>query len=46
MYQYLIGTILQQSIKKIEAMGGETIQPLETIVIALFLTGWDPSVHF
>ena len=31
------GTMLQQSIKQIEAMGGETVQPLATIVIATFL---------
>ena len=46
MYQYLIGPILQQSLKQIEAMGGETVQPLATIVIAPFLTDWDPSVPF
>ena len=46
MYQSLIGPMLQQALKQIEAMGGETVQPLATIVIAPFLTEWDPSVPF
>ena len=45
MHQSLIGTMLQQALKKIEAMGGETVQPLATIVIAPFLKEWYPSVH-
>ena len=35
MYQYLIGPMLHQPLKKIEAMGGETVQPLATIVIGI-----------
>ena len=46
MYQYLIFPMLQQALKQIEAMVGETVQPLATIVIATFLTEWDPSVPF
>ena len=38
--------MLKQAFKQIEAMGVETVQPLETIVIAPFLTEWDPSVTF
>ena len=44
MYRYFIGPMLQQALKQIEAMVGETLQPLETIVIHPFLTVWDPSV--
>ena len=45
MYQYLIGPMLQQAIKQIEAMGGETVQTLAIIAIDPFLTEWDPSIH-
>ena len=44
MYQSLIVTMLKQSLKIIESMGGDMVQPLATIVIANFLTEWDPSV--
>ena len=46
MYQYFICPMLQQALKKIEPMGVEAVQPLATIVIAPFLTEWDPSVPF
>ena len=46
MYRYLIGPVLQQALLKIEAMGGEMVQPLATIVIAPFLTEWESSVTF
>ena len=45
MYQSLIGPMLQQALKQIEAMGGETVQPLATIDIAPFLSEWDPIIH-
>ena len=38
--------MLQQALKQIEEMGGETVQTLATIVIAPFLTELDPSVPF
>ena len=46
MYQSLIGPMLQQALKQIESMGRETIQPQATILIASFLTEWDPRVPF
>ena len=46
MYKFLIGPMLQQALKQIEAMGGEKLQPLATIVIVPFLTEWDSSVYF
>ena len=46
MYQSLIGTMLQQALKQIEDIGGETVQPLATIVIDTFLEEWDPRVPF
>ena len=46
MYQSLIGPMLQQYRKQIEAMGVDTVQTLATIVIAPFLTEWDPSFTF
>ena len=44
MYRSLIGSILQEALKQIEDMGVETVQPLATILIAPFLTEWDPRV--
>ena len=46
MYRYLIGPMLQQDLKQIEAMVGETVQSLETIVIDHFLAEWAPIVTF
>ena len=46
MYQSLTGPMLQQTLKQIEAMGVETVQQLATIVIAPFLTEWNPIVPF
>ena len=46
MYQSLIGPMLQQDLKQIEAMGGDTVQPLKTIVISPLLTQGDSSVTF
>ena len=37
--------MIQQALKQIETMGGEMVQPLATIVIALLPTEWSPSVH-
>ena len=46
MYISLIGPMIQQALKKIEAMGVDTVQTLAAIVIAPFLTEWYPSVPF
>ena len=46
MYRSLIGPMLQQALKEIEAMSVETVKPLATILIAPFLTGWAPSFPF
>ena len=46
MYRYLIVPMLQQDLKQIQAVGVDMVKPLATIMIAPFLTEWDPIVPF
>ena len=46
MYRSCIGPMLQNVLKQIDTMGGETVQPIATIVISPLLKEWDPSVPF